>query len=122
MLSNNSLILAQEFSAYDLLRSCSNYKNWIDNKFDTPVDQQLLFNMGKCQGIMETTGKVMSTLCIERTRNANINKQLTANLEGIRTLSLVKEYVSIASTIGNLEKYSAQSLLTKILSRKWPCR
>ena len=119
---NAKISFAQEYSAYDLLRSCSNYKLWIDNKFESPADQQLLFNMGKCQGIMETTGKIMSTLCAEKKRNVNINKQLAANLQGIRTVSLVREYVSVASTIGNIQKYSAQSLLTKILSKKWPCK
>ena len=71
---------------------------------------------------METTGKIMSTLCAERKRNVNINKQLAANLQGIRTVSLVREYVSVASSIGNIQKYSAQSLLTQILSKKWPCK
>jgi vacuolar-type H+-ATPase catalytic subunit A/Vma1 len=119
---NVKVSFTQEYSAYDLLKSCSNYKNWIEKNFDSPVDQQALFNMGKCQGILETTGKIMSTLCIERKRNANINKQLAANLEGVRTLLLVREYVNVASSIENLQKYSAQSLLTKILSNKWPCR
>ena len=60
--------------------------------------------MGKCQGILETTGKIMSTLCaVERKRNVNINKQLTANLEGVRTVSLVKEYVFVASSIENIQ-------------------
>ena len=122
IVSNFKLCAAQESSAYDLLKSCKNYKNWIENKFDSPVDQQLLFNMGKCQGIIETTGKIMSTLCAERKRNLNINDQLTANLEGVRTLSLIREYVSAAASVGNLQKYSAQNLVTKILSNKWPCK
>ena len=113
---------SQEYSAYDLLKSCNNYKNWIENNFESPVDPQLLFNMGKCQGIMETTGKIMSTLCLESKRNVNINSQLSANLDGVRTISLVKEYVSYASSVGNLQKYNAQNLLTKVLSKKWPCR
>ena len=119
---NSSISVAQEYSAYDLLKSCNNYKNWIENEFDSPVDQQSLFNMGKCQGILETTGKIMSTLCAERKMNANINKQLTANLEGVKTISLVREYIFVASSIGNIQKYSAQNLLTRILSKKWPCR
>ena len=114
--------LAQEYSAYDLIKSCGNYMSWIEKKFDAPVDQKLLFNMGKCQGIVETTGQIMSTLCAEKKRNVNINKQLTANLQGVRTLALIKEYVLVASAIGNLQNYSAQNLLTKILNKKWPCR
>ena len=121
ILLNFKTIHAQEFSAYDLLKSCNNYKSWIEKKFQSPVDSQLLFNMGKCQGIVETTGKIMSTLCKERKRNLNINKQLTANLEGVRTFSIVKEYVFFSKTVDNLQKYSAQDLLTKILSIKWPC-
>ncbi len=117
-----NISLAQEYSAYDLLKSCNNYKTWIENKFESPVDQQLLFNMGKCQGILETTGKIMSTLCAERKMNVNINKQLTAKLEGVKTISLVREYIFVASSIENIQKYSAQNLLTKILSKKWPCR
>ena len=119
---NAKISVAQEYSAYDLLKSCNNYKTWIENKFESPVDQQLLFNMGKCQGILETTGKIMSTLCAERKMNANINKQLTANLEGVKTISLVREYIFVASSIENIQKYSAQNLLSKILSKKWPCR
>ena len=117
-----NISLAQEYSAYDLLKSCNNYKTWIENEFESPVDPQLLFNMGKCQGILETTGKIMSTLCAERKMNANINKQLTANLEGVKTISLVREYIFVASSIENIQKYSAQNLLSKILSKKWPCR
>ena len=71
---------------------------------------------------METTGKVMLTLCMERKRNVNINKQLAANLEGIRTISLVKEYVISASKISNLQEYNAQELLSIVLSKRWPCR
>ena len=119
---NANISVAQEYSAYDLLKSCNNYKTWIENKFESPVDQQLLFNMGKCQGILETTGKIMSTLCAERKMNVNINKQLTAKLEGVKTISLVREYIVVASSIENIQKYSAQNLLTKILSKKWPCR
>ena len=99
-----------------MLLSVKNYKNWIDSSFEEPVDPQILFNMGKCQGIMETTGKVMLTLCMERKRNVNINKQLAANLEGIRTISLVKEYVISASKISNLQEYNAQELLSIVLS------
>ncbi len=119
---NANISVAQEYSAYDLLKSCNNYKTWIENKFESPVDQQLLFNMGKCQGILETTGKIMSTLCAERKMNVNINKQLIAKLEGVKTISLVREYIFVASSIENIQKYSAQNLLTKILSKKWPCR
>ena len=120
LIVNNSL--SQEFSAYDLFKSCNNYNTWIDSNFEDPVDPQILFNMGKCQGIMETTGKVMLTLCIERKRNVNINKQLAANLEGIKTITLVKEYVLRASKVTNLQKYNAQELLSVILSKRWPCR
>ena len=120
LISDNSF--SQEFSAFDLFKSCKNYKSWIDSSFEEPVDPQILFNMGKCQGIMETTGKVMLTLCMERKRNVNINKQLAANLEGIRTISLVKEYVISASKISNLQEYNAQELLSIILSKRWPCR
>ncbi len=112
----------QEFSALDLFKSCTNYNDWIENSFESPVDQQLLFNMGKCQGIMETTGKVMLTLCLEKQRNANINQQLTANLAGIRTITLVKEFITRAEGVTNLQKYNAQSFLSKILSSRWPCK
>ena len=101
--------------------SCKNYKNWIDSEFEEPADPQTFFNMGKCQGIMETTGKIMLTLCKERKRNVNIHKQLSANLEGIRTISLVKEYLAKASNISNLQRYNAQELLSIILSKRWPC-
>ena len=111
----------QEFSALDLYKSCKNYKDWIDSSFEEPVNSQVLFNMGKCQGIMETTGKIMVTLCKERKRNVNINKKLSANLEGIRTISLVKEYVARASNINSLQNYNSLELLSTILSNRWPC-
>ena len=112
---------SQEFTGHDLFKNCNNYKNWIDSEFEEPADPQTFFNMGKCQGIMETTGKMMLTLCKERKRNVNIHKQLSANLEGIRTISLVKEYLAKASNISNLQRYNAQELLSIILSKRWPC-
>ena len=111
----------QEFNALDLYKSCKSYKDWIDSSFEEPVNSQVLFNMGKCQGIMETTGKIMVTLCKERKRNANINKKLAANLEGIRTISLVNEYVSRSSKINSLQNYNSLELLSTILSNRWPC-
>ena len=119
-ISGNSF--SQDFSAYHLFKSCNNYKNWIDSEFEEPADPQTFFNMGKCQGIMETTGKIMLTLCKESKRNVNIHKQLSANLEGIRTISLVKEYLAKASNISNLQRYNAQELLSIILSKRWPCK
>jgi len=118
----SKVVLSQESTAYDLFKNCSNYKNWIESKFEETVDPQILFNMGKCQGIIQTTGKMMSTLCKERKRNVNINKRLAANLEGIRTILLVKEYVRSAASIGNLQEYGAEDLLTAILSKRWPCK
>ena len=41
---------SQEFSALDLYKNCKNYKDWIDSNFEEPVNSQVLFNMGKCQG------------------------------------------------------------------------
>ena len=117
-----SNIFSQEFSALDLYKNCKNYKDWIESNFEEPVNSQILFNMGKCQGIMETTGKVMLTLCKERQRNVNINKNLSANLEGIRTISLVKEYIMRAPSFDSLQNYNAQELLALILSQRWPCR
>ena len=114
--------LSQEFTAFDLYKSCKNYKDWIDNDFEEPVNSQILFNMGKCQGIMETTGKIMLTLCKERKRNLNINKSLSANLEGVKTISLVREYIKQASKISNLQNYNSNELLAIILSNRWQCK
>ena len=115
-------ISSQEFSALDLYKNCKNYKDWIESNFEEPINPQVLFNMGKCQGIMETTGKIMLTLCKERQRNVNINKNLSANLDGITTISLVKEYVMRAPGFNSLQNYNAQELLSLILSQRWPCR
>ena len=115
-------ISSQEFSALDLYKSCKNYKDWIESNFEEPINSQVLFNMGKCQGVMETTGKIMLTLCKERQRNVNINKNLSANLDGITTISLVKEYVMRAPGFDSLQNYNAQELLSLILSQRWPCR
>ena len=48
-------------------------------------------------------------------------QKLSANLEGIRTISLVKEYVARASNINSLQNYNALELLSTILSNRWPC-
>ena len=115
-------ISSQEYSALDLYKNCKNYKDWIESNFEEPINSQVLFNMGKCQGIMETTGKIMLTLCKERQRNVNINKNLSANLDGIRTISLVKEYIMRTPSFDSLQNYNAQELLALILSQRWPCR
>ena len=102
---NTNSVRAKDTNAREIYSICNDYYHWVNKNYDIPVDSKTLFNMGKCQGIMETTGKVMLTLCEEKKRNLSINKQLIANLQGIRTITLVKEYLRSASKIGNLQKY-----------------
>ena len=78
--------------------------------------------MGKCQGIMETLGRTMTTLCLEKKRNVNINKKLTANLNGIKTIDLIQSFLKYASQDSKLRSYSASSYLAGFISQKWPCQ
>ena len=78
--------------------------------------------MGKCQGIMETLGRTMTTLCLEKKRNVNINKKLTANLNGIKTIDLIQSFLKHASRDNQLRSYSASSYLADFISQKWPCQ
>ena len=76
--------------------------------------------MGKCQGIMETLGRTMTTLCLEKKRNVNINKKLTANLNGIKTIDLIQRFLKYSSQDNKLRSYSATSYLADFISQKWP--
>ena len=114
-------LYAADMTAAELYKNCKNYHDWVVNKFDVPVNEQLLFNMGKCLGQVETTGKMMLTLCRESRRNANISNQLTANLKRVKTFSIVEELVNISGNIANLQKYDGQLLLMQIIRQKWPC-
>ena len=87
-----------------------------------PVDEKVLFNMGKCQGVIETLGKTMLTLCYENRRNANINKKLAANLEGVKTINIIEKFLKKASSDGKLRSYSSYSYLINFISEQWPCK
>ena len=78
--------------------------------------------MGKCQGIMETLGRTMTTLCLEKKRNVNINNKLTANLKGIKTIDLIQSFLKHASQDNKLRSYAASSYLADFISQKWPCQ
>ena len=78
--------------------------------------------MGKCQGIIETLGRTMTTLCLEKKRNVNINSKLTANLNGIKTIDLIQSFLKYASRDNKLRSYSASSYLADFMSQKWPCQ
>ena len=78
--------------------------------------------MGKCQGIMETLGRTMTTLCLEKKRNVNINNKLTANLNGIKTIDLIQSFLKHGSQDNKLRSYSAISYLADFISQKWPCQ
>ena len=82
----------------------------------------MLFNMGKCQGIIETLGRTMTTLCLEKKRNVNINNKLTANLNGIKTIELIKSFLKHAPQDNKLRFYSAISYLADFMSKQWPCK
>ena len=101
---------------------CEDYYHWVNKNYDIPVDSKTLFNMGKCQGIMETLGRTMTTLCLEKKRNVNINNKLTANLNGIKTIDLIQSFLKHASQDNKLRSYSATSYLAGFISQKWPCQ
>ena len=77
--------------------------------------------MGKCQGIIETLGKTMLTLCYEKKRNLNIDNKLTANLKGVKTIDIVEKLVENAFLEANLRGISAQTYLIFLINKIWPC-
>ena len=109
-------------SALDLFINCKNYNDWVNGNFKDHVDDKILFNMGKCQGIIETTGKTMLTLCYERKRNLNISKKLVSNLEGVKTMDIIKEFIKFSKNRTDLQNYSYNSYLIDFISINWPCK
>ena len=114
--------MGNERTAHELYTSCSNYFDWVNKDYKIPVDQKTLFNMGKCQGIIETLGRTMLTLCYEKKRNMSINSKLTANLKGIKTIDIVKKFVKKAYNDGGLRSISSHSYLLDFISKTWPCK
>ena len=119
---NTNLVRAKDTSAKEIYSICKDYYHWVNKNYDIPVDSKTLFNMGKCQGIMETLGRTMTTLCMEKKRNVNINNKLTANLNGIKTIDLIKSFLEYASQDNKLRSHSAASYLADFISQKWPCQ
>ena len=119
---NINSVQAKDTNAREIYSICKDYYNWVNKNYDIPVDSKTLFNMGKCQGIMETLGRTMTTLCLEKKRNVNINNKLTANLDGIKTIDLIKSFLKYASQDNKLRSYSATSYLADFMSQRWPCQ
>lgn len=119
---HTNLVRAQDSNAREIYGICKDYYHWVNKNYDIPVDSKTLFNMGKCQGIMETLGRTMTTLCLEKKRNVNINNKLTANLNGIKTIDLIKSFLKHASQDNKLRSYSGASYLADFISQKWPCQ
>ena len=119
-ISFNSVI-AKDINAYEVYKICSDYYQWVNKNYSLPVDEKMLFNMGKCQGVLETMGKTMLTLCYENKRNMNINKRMTANLKGVKTIEIVKRFVKTASLDGSIRNFSAQIYLINFINKNWPC-
>ena len=118
---NNNILKSDEMNAYDLLKSFQNYYYWVETSYKELVDEKTLFNMGKCQGVIETMGKTMLTLCYENKRNMNVNKKLTANLKGVKTIDIVKKFVEVASLDRSIRNFSAQIYLINFINKSWPC-
>ena len=119
---NTHLVQAKDNNAREIYNICKDYYHWVNKSYNIPVDSKTLFNMGKCQGIMETLGRTMTTLCLEKKRNVNINNKLTANLNGIKTIDLIKSFLKHASQDNKLRSYTATSYLADFISQKWPCK
>ena len=119
---NTYLVQAKDTNAREIYSICKNYYNWVNKNYNIPVDNKTLFNMGKCQGTMETLGRTMTTLCLEKKRNVNINNKLTANLNGIKTIDLIQSFLKHASQDNKLRSYSGASYLADFISQKWPCQ
>tara|TARA_A100001011_G_C14040769_1_gene727678 strand:+ start:107 stop:505 length:399 start_codon:yes stop_codon:yes gene_type:complete len=114
---NTAEVTTQEF-----LKGCKNYYLWVNKNYEIPVDEKILFNMGKCQGVIETMGKVMLTLCYESKRNLSISKQITANLKGIRTIEIIEELIKSTDTEKRLRSMTVQTFLFNFMSNNWPCK
>jgi len=117
-----NLVKAKDINAYEIYKICSNYYQWVNKNYSLPVDEKMLFNMGKCQGMIQTLGRTMLTLCYENKKNANINKKLTANLQGIKTIDIIEGFLNAAKKDGKLRSYSANSYLIEFISKQWPCK
>ena len=113
---------AKEMNASELYTICKDYYNWVITDYNKPVDHKTMFNMGKCQGIIETLGKTMLTLCYEKKRNLNIDNKLTANLKGVKTIDIVEKLVENAFFEADLRGISAQTYLIFLINKIWPCK
>jgi hypothetical protein len=51
----------------------------------------------------------------------NVNKKMTANLKGVKTIEIVKRFVETASLDGNIRNFSAQIYLINFINKNWPC-
>ena len=119
---NTYVARAKDADAKEIYSICKDYYNWVNKNYNIPVDSKTLFNMGKCQGIIETLGRTMTTLCYDKKRNANINKKLTANLDGIKTIEVVESFLKNAAQDNKLRSYAATSYLADFISKQWPCQ
>ena len=119
---NTYVARAKDADAKEIYSICKDYYNWVNKNYKIPVDSKTLFNMGKCQGIIETLGRTMTTLCYDKKRNVNINKKLTANLEGIKTIEVVESFLKNAAQDNKLRSYAATSYLADFISKQWPCQ
>ena len=113
---------SKDINATEIYSICKEYYYWVNKNYDIPVDSKTLFNMGKCQGIIETLGRTMTTLCYEKKRNVNINKNLTANLNGVKTIEIIQSFLKNASQDNKLRSYAATSYLANFISKQWPCQ
>ena len=112
---------ARDNDAKEIYNICKDYYHWVNKNYNIPVDSKTLFNMGKCQGIIETLGRTMTTLCYEKKRNVNIHKSLTANLDGIKTIEVIASFLKNAAQDNKLRSYSATNYLASFISEQWPC-
>ena len=115
-------VKAKDLNAYEVYKICSDYYQWVNKNYILPVDEKMLFNMGKCQGMIQTLGRTMFTLCYENKNNANINKKLTANLQGIKIIDIIEGFLNAAEKEGKLRSHSANSYLIEFISKQWPCK
>ena len=119
---NTHSVYAKDTNAREIYSICKDYYHWVNKNYDIPVDSKTLFNMGKCQGMIQTLGRTMLTLCYENKKNANINKKLTANLQGIKTIDIIEGFLNAAEKDGKLRSYSANSYIIEFISKQWPCK
>mgnify|MGYP001378895727 CR=1 FL=1 len=106
----------------ELRHACANYDQWINNQHNGTFSTDTFFLMGKCQGIMETLGTTMYTLCKEKRRNLGMPDQLSADLQNVRTKTIIHAFVVYANKHPEAWEKEGYLFAINLISKMWPCK